>query len=273
MNNKASTVVLICLLSILIFVLGYILIYGIKEGGFKNKKAKLLLSETYSLDEIDKISVTTRSSDIIFKESEDDKVYVDIYAVKKDDVSSTIEDGELKIVSKAKLNFCFMCFRSGSQKVEIKLPKSFEGSIKTSAKSGDLIIPSYKNVNLTADAKSGDVLIGNVKNATINLTSGDIEIKKVQNVNIRTTSGDIEIDNVANKVDIKVTSGDVDIDNFDIKANSSIKATSGDIEIRNLSNAFVNTSVKSGDVKVNGSDRTAEYELDITVTSGDIKIN
>lgn len=271
--NKASSYTLIVLLVILIGLLSFILVYGIKYDGFKNKKAKLQLSETYALSDIYKISVTTRSSDIIFKESDDDNVHVDIYSAKKDDVSSKIEDGELKIVSKSKFNFCLFCFRSGSQRVEIKLPTSFSGTIKTSAKSGDLVMPSYKDVTLKADARSGDINISRVKKATINLTSGDIEIKKISTANIKTTSGDIEIDDVTNKVDIKVTSGDIDIDNFDIKANSSIKATSGDVKIDNISNAFINTSVKSGDVKVNGSDRTAEYELNITVTSGDIKVN
>lgn len=271
--SKSSTYILIILLSILIIVLAFIMAYGIKYNGFKNKKAELVLSEKYAFDDINKINVKTKSSDIIFKESEDENVYVDIYSANEEDVSSTLENGALNVVSKSKFNFCFFCFRSGSQRVEIRLPKSYSGSIKTNARSGDLIIPSLKDATLNASAKSGDIEISNIKKATITLTSGDIEIKNIETANIKTTSGDIEIDNVFKKVDIKVTSGDVDIDDFEIKANSSIKATSGDIKINNVTDAFINTSVKSGDVKVNGSERTAEYELNINVTSGDIKVN
>ena len=273
MMNKASTYVLVALLIILIGALTFIMIYGIKDGGFKNKKAKLLLSESYRLSDIEKININVKSSDVYIKESEDDTVYVDIYDVKKEDVSSVLTDGELKIVSKGKFNFCFFCFGETNKKVEIKLPKSFAGSIKSTATSGDFTMDSYKDVTLNLFAKSGDVDIKNVKKATIKVTSGDIEIKNIKDANIKATSGDIEIDKVTGKVDIKVTSGDIDIDKFDITGNSNIKATSGDIKIKSIDNAFINTSVKSGDVKVNGSNRTAEYELDINVTSGDIRVN
>lgn len=271
--SKASTYVLVALLIILIAALTFIMIYGIKDDGFKNKKAKLLLSESYRLSDIEKININVKSSDVYIKESEDENVYVDIYAVKREDVSSTLTDGELKVVSKGKFNFCIFCFGSTNKKVEIKLPKSYTGSIKSSATSGDFTMGSFKDTTINVQAKSGDVDIKNVKKATIKVTSGDIEIKNIQKANIKATSGDIELDNVNGKVDIKVTSGDIDIDKFNITENSSIKATSGDIKVKDIENAFINTSVKSGDVKVNGSDRTAEYELDINVTSGDIRVN
>lgn len=271
--SKAGTYVLVALLVILICVLTFIMIYGIKEGGFKNKKPKLLLSESYRLSDVEKINIAVKSSDVYIKESDDENIYVDIYAVKKEDVSSTLTDGELKVVSKGKFNFCLFCFSSTNKKVEIKLPKSFAGSIKSSATSGDFTMDSYKDATINVQAKSGDIDIKRVNKATIKVTSGDIEIKNIQNANIKATSGDIELDKVNGKVDIKVTSGDIDIDEFNITANSSIKATSGDIKIKSIDNAFINTSVKSGDVKVNGSDRTAQYELDINVTSGDIRVN
>ena len=93
MNNKVSSIILIILLSALALILGFIMYYGIKEGGFRNQKAELQLSENYEFGDVNEINVSTKSSDIIFKDSDDGKVYVDVYASSKDEVSSKLNDG------------------------------------------------------------------------------------------------------------------------------------------------------------------------------------
>lgn len=272
--NKVSNYILIALLSVLVVMLSFMLFYGIKGKNFKGTKVSLQSSENYILTDVNEINISTKSADVSIKDSDDDKIYVDIYAGKNEKASSSLTDGKLDIELKNKSYFCFMCFgKSYQRRVEIKLPKSYNGKISINTKSGDSNIASYPDASLKLSARSGDINIKDIKNANINVTSGDIEINKVNVAKIKATSGDISISEVNKSTEIKVTSGNIRINDFNIKNNSTIKATSGDIRIKNLSDAFVETSVKSGDVHVNGSNRNAKYELSINVTSGDIRVN
>ena len=272
--NKGSTYVLVALLSVLVVFLSIFLYYAINNEKFGRKKAELQLNENYEFDSIDEINVTTKSADIKIEESEDDKIYVEIYASKDEDFSSKLNDNKLDIKLKNSVSFCFFCIGNRyTRRINIKLPKSYDGKINIDTKSGDLSLGDYKDASLSLSARSGDLNIKSIKKLDANLTSGDVEIDKVSVAKIKATSGDIVLKNVTKSVDIKVTSGDVDIDEFEIKDNSKIEATSGDVKVKELSDAFVDTSVKSGDVKVNGSNRNAEYELVIKVTSGDINVN
>lgn len=272
--RKGTTFILVFLLSALVVLLSLMLFLGIKGKSFGGKKVSLQLSQNYELSFINDINITTKSSDIYIKESEDDKVYVDIYAADNEKLSSTLEDGKLNVVLNSKMNFCIMCIGNKYQRrIEIKLPKKYDGKINIDTKSGDVKVASFNETSLKVSAKSGDITAKEIKKANINLTSGDIEISKVKVANIKATSGDIKIDEISKSADINVTSGDIRIKDFNINDNSIIKATSGDIGIKNLSDSYVETSVKSGDVHVNGSNRNAKYELSIKVTSGDISVN
>jgi len=272
MTSKTSTYILVFLLSIFVVLLSVVMYFGIKNGNFKTEKSKLLLSETYAINDVENIDITSTSSDVKILKSEDDNIYVKIYSSKKDKVSSELDGSTLNIVSKSKSTFCFFCFTS-NKRIEISIPEYYSGKINVDTKSGDTTAVSLEDASINISAKSGDVKLNTIKNVKIHLTSGDVEIKNSQNTNIKATSGDIELGSVTGKLTINVTSGDIEIDTFDIKADSSIKATSGDVSIDNVSNAYIETKVTSGDVKVNGSDRNALYELKIKVTSGDIEVN
>ena len=272
--KKGSTYALVFLLSILIVLLTVTLFMGIKGKNFGRKKVSLQLSKNYELSSINNITVDTKSADIYLKKSDDEKVYIDIYAADNEKSSAIIENNQLNIELKTKTNFCFFCVGNRYQRrIEIKLPESFDGKININTTSGDVQIGSYYDAKLKLSARSGDVNIKDIKEADINLTSGDIEISKIKVANIKATSGDIKIDKINKSADIKVTSGDIRISDFEINNDSIIKATSGDIRIKKLSDAYIETSVKSGDVHVNGSNRSAKYELSIKVTSGDIRVN
>ena len=271
--NKVSNIVLIVLLSILVALLTGVLFYGINGNGFKNKKVSLQQTSEYELSEVNEVQIKAKSADINIKESEDDKVHVEVYTTEKDNAVINMEDGSLKIELKNEIRFCLFCFRSESERIIVKLPSSYSNGISIDSKSGDVEISSFENAVLNISTRSGDLKADSIKDANISLTSGDIYIKKINTANIKATSGDIELIKIDGIINLKVTSGDIEIKDFDIKGDSKIVATSGDVKIKNLSDAFVSTSVKSGDIKVNGSNRSAEYELDIKVTSGDIKVN
>lgn len=252
---RAIRITLLSLIAIALVVFMTLFISGKIDVKDINKKSKLVLEETYSLDSVKSISVDTRSSDIIINESKDDNFLVKVYSHKKDGVSSEITDsGELKIVNRGNYNCVFVC--TGSNKIEIYVPSEYAGKVKVNATSADI-----------------ESTIKNYLSYEIKLTSGDIEIKNAKKLTGKATSGDIEVDNISNYIDFKCTSGDIDISNLTLTKDSKINVTSGDVKIRKIADAYVETSVKSGDVRLKNNDRHAKYVLSIKTTSGDIKVN
>ncbi|MBR5662351.1 MAG: DUF4097 family beta strand repeat protein [Bacilli bacterium] len=247
---KITLLVLVCLC-----LVGFMIAF-IKSGfDFSKMKAELVYDEKYEADGIKTILVDTKSSDINIYESDDEEIKIKIYSDKKDKINVNKTDNEISIVNKQTSQMCFgFCF--GNRKIDIYVPKTYEGKFEIKTTSGDI----KSDLETSNDYK-------------IKVTSGDIKIDRVNSLSGSATSGDIEIKEISSSINFKTTSGDIEIDMFDVKANSSIKVTSGDVEINQLTGAYVDASAKSGDIKVKNNDRHADYELIIKTTSGDIEVN
>ena len=247
---KITVLVLICLA-----LVGFMISFIHSGFNFSNMKAELVKEEEIELADIKNISVIAKSSDINIYDTDGEKVIVKFYSDKKSNIDITTEEKELKIDSRQKGSICFgFCF--GNRRIDVYVPKTYDGKFTIKTTSGDIKSELDKN-----------------NDYEIKVTSGDIKIDKLKSLVGSATSGDLEIEEISESIDFRPTSGDIDIDIFDVNKNSSIKVTSGDVEINKLTNAYVATSVKSGDVKINGNDRHAKYELVIKTTSGDIEVN
>ena len=206
---------------------------------------KPILNETYEAANISKVKVESKSTDINIYEAEDDKFKVEVYGDDDTDPEVSNEDETLSINLKNKTRVCFgICLGS---KINIYVPKDYEGKFEIETKSGD-ILSELKTYN----------------EYKIDVTSGDITLNNVKSLEGHATSGDLEIDKINNYLKFKTTSGD---------QNSSISVTSGDVTIDKCTNAYVDASVKSGDIDIKKNDRHAEYELKIKTTSGDVEVN
>ena len=250
-----AKVIKITLLSIICVALVGFMIMLIQNGfNFKNIKRKLILNETYEAADINKVKVESRSSDINIYEAEDDKFKVEVYGDESVNPEVKTLDGILSIDIKNKSRVCFgICLGS---KVNIYVPTTFDGKFDIETKSGDI----------NSDIKS-------YNDYEINVTSGDISLNNVKSLTGHATSGDLDVDNIDGYLNFKTTSGDIEIDEFILNKNSSIKVTSGDVTIDKCSNAYVEASVKSGDIDIKKNDRHAQYELKINTTSGDVEVN
>ena len=247
---KITILVLICAC-----LVGFMVAFIHSGFDFSNMKAKLVLDEEYEVNNINNISIDVRSSDINFHESESDKIVVKAYSDKKGKVKVEVTDNELSIKNKQKIAVCVgFCF--SNRKIDIYVPKTYEGKFTVKTTSGDI---------------SSD--LDTYNDYSIKVTSGDISLDKVKSLTGSATSGDLEIEEINSSINFKTTSGDIDIDIFDVNKDSLIKVTSGDVDINKLTNAYVEASAKSGDIKVKKNDRHAKYELVIKTTSGDVKVN
>lgn len=161
------------------------------------------------------------------------------------------------------------------------------GNIETS--SGDILIGNGNEVTLkassgnikagdfnklSAEASSGDIEIGTIsEDAKVKTASGKITLNGANKLKAEAISGDIKINSIENNCEISSTSGNIIVDRANINENSFIKTNSGNVVINNKNDIYVETETTSGDADVQNNNRMSEIVLDITTTSGNIKVN
>ncbi len=237
-----------------------------------NRESKIILEETYNDVDITKITIDGISSDVKVIYSEADEIKVTIYGEEKDKVTSEIVNDTLKVSKNIKNHFCFGFCGWNEDAIIIALPMNMQNKLEINTVSGDINLLDFNQMDIKVKTTSGDVKIGNVADTTINTTSGDIEIYTTNVTSVETVSGEIVIGNINSKANLKTTSGDIDILNIKCEEASNIKSISGDVTIKNVTNAYVEASSTSGDIKIENNDRFAPVNLTIKTTSGDIKI-
>jgi len=287
-NNKALIITNIIILCCIIIGLLIFMFFGIngKYNFFKFENERLY-SETYNLTEVNKIKADLKSYDIIFKESDNEDIQVEVYGnkKKKDNIKLDIKNNELNITQRV-TSLCFgFCFSESL--IVVHLPKEYHGELDLVTISGDIEInvDILNNVSLkttSGDVKtrnledaiinsvSGDIRVKKAKDVKINTVSGDVRVEKSNNIDAKTTSGDITILEVSQKLDIKSTSGDVKVNEFTINNDSNISTVSGDVEVNLKNDADIKAETRSGDKDIKNS--KGEFNLDIKTTSGDITV-
>ena len=252
--NKAIKILLIIFLVLLIAFL----VCGIVFFANKNLR-EIKLNNKFEADvsEVNKIYLDLGSIDVELKESDKDKILVEYYSNTDKDIEITNKENCITIEKDANYDvnkFVFFNYK----KVVIYVPKTFIGEYELKVQSGDI--------------KSEIDLSNNLANITT--SSGDISLNIIGEANVTSSSGDIKINKISKKANITASSGDININTLDIKDSSSITASSGDIEIKNnQSNCYVEAETRSGDTKVNKSDRKSDIVLKIKTSSGDINVN
>ena len=275
--NSALNIVKIILLSIIAVALVFLIVILLgKNTSFKgfviNGKSKLIYDNTFT-EEIKNIDVYTTSNDVKIIENEKNEINVKVYDREENEAEVSVENDTLKIVNKQESKFVGFFFSfNNNPKIVISIPKDKTYNLIVNGTSSD--ITSALNLgNVNISTKSGDIELKDAKDVMIKSVSGDIELGSIKNLDLKTTSGDINIDKVDGKLSINTTSGDISVRGLNLTSNSSIKAISGDVTIGDTNDIYVDTSVISGDVKVNNNNRHAKYELKIKTTSGDISVN
>lgn len=276
-ENSLKMVLVILLACLAIALVGFMIVLltnnKMNFSFFHMKgESKMILEETYQVEEIQKIVVNASISDIKILESTNNEAKVIIYGEEKNDASSTLENHTLTILNSKKNKICFgFCFW-GKEEVLIYLPKNEIENIELKTISGDIHVSNVSNASIEVKTTSGDIKLPDVKDVSINTTSGDVQIDTCESASIETVSGEVTIGNASGKTEIKTTSGDVKMNDFICKKDSNIKTVSGDVVINHLEEAYVEAKSVSGDIKTDGSNRYASNTLTIKTTSGDIHI-
>jgi len=293
MKSKGWIIALITFLSGLAIAL-VVLMIVLLNGGFKNLNFIMFasISKNVAVDEVYEenfrmIEIDADASEIEFYSTEEDKVRLVIHGEEKD-ISVTTRGERLSITSNMQCNF--ICFNQNRSKIEVYLPKDYEGKIKVENDYGNVTIGSFENAEITVENDCGDIKVeaGNIvklendlgdielgfaSNAEIKQNCGKIEVGEVGDIKAENDLGDIKIEKVTNSLQIKDDCGDIVIDDITITKNSSITNDLGKIKIGFTNDIYIDAETDLGKVKINENTRDASITLKLQNSCGDIIVD
>lgn len=184
--------------------------------------------------EINKINVSSDTSNINFYKSEDEQIRVVVYGSNKDKVE-IIEGTKSLIINKE--TGSKTCLLNCKNEINIYVPEDFE------------------NIEINSETGNINVEKVTIKNIKIDSDLGNINIFKTENVNITSNTGNVNI-NI-----LKATN------------NSNIKTDVGNVYITNISNLKLETKSETGSVIKPVIKEEQEFTLKIETNVGNIDIN
>ena len=294
MKNKKLIITLIILLSIIMIALS-IFFVNLLQGNFKFKgfrmglqiSNELILDKTYE-EKFNNIVIDATTSEIFIKRSDTENMKTVIYG-EKDYTDVATSNGTLNIQIKEK-NCIGFCFNQKSAKVEIYLPKEYDGKIDINNDYGDISIDEFLNANIDVEEDCGnvkilggnivkvennygDIEIGKANVSTINEDCGDVTISNINDVTVKNSYGDIKIKSVNNYLYLENDCGDIELNNMNLNKDSYIKDDYGDIEIGNTNEIFIDAKTDLGKVKIKNNYHKSDITLKIENDCGDIEVN
>lgn len=303
---KSIRIGLIVALSVMVFALCGILVYGMAGGDVfragarqSYSNAQLVLEKEIPLDGIESISVLygMNSNDIYLYESEKDVIIVREYSsteMSENELSTVKVDENCLVIKGTRRNynsfgFHLFGFNGGyydRHYTEVYLPASYRGELLLTTSSGDIIseldISSEKDVSVTST--SGDVEFPSVtaENVSVNTSSGYVTMENIAanadypvgEISIKTSSGDVKLKGLAGKTNIESSSGYLTIGT--ITGDTQLKTTSGDMNINEITGE-IKTESSSGCLTIgtltgNAQLKTTSGDVEVQCADGDIQI-
>ena len=197
--------------------------------------------------------------------------YIKIYATKDQiaDIQSSSGGVEIKNVN--------IDGKISSQSGSLSIDGSKADSLDIKVSSGRTTIDNVKYNSIKSDQSSGKFVITNAEAGTLDVrsVSGGIDMENVTADSIlgNSTSGGVGFTNVnAKKVNMDVTSGSFTMDNCEIEELIA-ESTSGGVKAEDTRIDNADLDVSSGGVNLNLSGDVNDYDFDLSVTSGSVRVN
>ncbi|MBQ3321858.1 MAG: DUF4097 family beta strand repeat protein [Firmicutes bacterium] len=149
------------------------------------------------------------------------------------------------------------------------------GVLKIKGSSEDI---DTAQVNLTGEDPSPDVIVfcsdNELESIHINDKYGDTAIVCVKSKNTKITaeSGDIVIENVeGGEIAAETNTGDINADNI-VSSKMALKAGTGDIDISECGGE-ISAETATGDIEFAAALPQSQFEMDLSINTGEISIN
>ncbi len=270
------------------------------SGGIKDMVYKNFETKTHDVvDEFSGVYIDSKTAQITFVKSEDNKAKVVCFEKDKTSFSVAVEDGTLKIKLIDNRKWFEKIFDWGTDKITVSLPQEVYGALTIKNDTGKITIPKgFTFATIDIQTRTGDVecsasSLGSVK---IKTSTGHISVAVEDNEKILSSglylfvsTGRVEVSNVDCAGEFKVTvstgktkinnvtcgsfdsegnTGDISITNFTCAQTFEIERSTGDVTMTNCIAGKIEIETDTGDVKFNECDAN---EIEIETDTGDVK--
>ncbi len=264
MKKTSSTILIIILIFIALGLSGVLISALASPGGvnvtYGMSNVILVNTQEIEMKDIKDIDIlyNNTSLDIDFFENSSDTMIIKEYMFPE------VEDRHLAVINcdedtgrvtvesgDRRSTIMFFGIMTGSERIEVYLPKGYHGSLKAKASSGNI----SSDFELILDGELG-----------LSTSSGDIRMNPVSasNIQAKASSGNIRIDSVQGTRSFQTSSGDIQV--FDGKGDTKASASSGNITIKQLQGDY-DITCNSGDITL--TDVAGDGELQ--TSSGNIR--
>lgn len=209
--------------------------------------------------DIDKIEISTGSSDCVVKQGQGTDVNVKLHHDRGENFKPSVKQSGTKLTIRENSqgrnngdatwtlsvpNGIRIDFNTGSGNFSAN---GLDIELSLNAGSGDFELEELKGT-VKSNAGSGDLEVNNFKgNLHSNVGSGDLSIDSATGeLHLNAGSGDIEMSEIAGQIDANVGSGDIEVDNITIAGDSKFNSGSGDVQIGLKESLKHNISLNSG---------------------------
>ena len=205
---------------------------------------------------------------------------------------------EIKVTVKRKGFFWFNWFEMDKTTLTVYIPEDYEKNMEIELGSGKAEFKGHstdspiKLKELAVDIGSGSMILENLDVETFKhqSSSGEVEIDSLTagSGSFEVSSGSVHVKNYSGKLDADVSSGELEIQMDRLLDDVSLDVSSGSIELNLPEDAdfTLNGKISSGDIssdfqlenkeesdnRLRGKHGSGKYEINLDVSSGNIKI-
>lgn len=309
--KKICSISLIVILTFIIIMLSYSLIYSAKNGfnleEIEKIQENIRKEEKIQIDKTNTIKISLKEANINIMLTDDEEVKVVQYSnknLKQNEMFLIDKETKHLIITEPKQKLLNNIFKKQITDYDIYIPKSYSRNLIIETISGDVNIQEemkLKNIqvkttngNITflnpvvADkliikTTSGNITLNdiNTNELTIDTTTGDVQAQKITGVAkeqilaetiLKPIIGNVKLPKSQNLVDIKTVSGNINIE--DIGGEMILETSSGNICLNNcqLKETSKITTV-SGNIKIKMNTSNSSYKITTGTVSGTINLS
>ena len=258
-------------LSGLIYIVIGIVILFVVFQLFQNSSQKtypLLTDLRKDISHVNTLKIESTVTGLNITESEDEFFYAVLEQSNKSEnnsltliMSDRNNQLTLEVAKQQKLAISMFNFSNLNSKLNIKVPKSFKGTLDVVSTTGSTTINTISLNSLEVETTTGGLKLDRVNSDKINIesTTGSIRINNVtaDRLKAESTTGSIHVDSNLTSFDIESTTGSIHITQDDVFDDSKLTSSTGSIHL-NLKDdpkslhVFVETTTGSVQVKKTG---------------------
>lgn len=279
MKNRGLIIFLIVILTLLALAITggmFMLLSGRGNFGFFNffnvgrstVSSELIFDKKY--DEVFKeLAIDADVGDIYINHSNNNEVTVKIYGDAKQLDVSDEDNLSIRYVAKKCVGICINVEKS---KIEINLPKDYDGKLNIINKYGDTKVSEFMKANAEINNDYGDIEIDAINEGKVDNSCGDIKIGTIAVADVDNNYGDIKLEKVLSSLEVNADCGDIKIDEVNIDKNSRIENSMGNIVVGQTNSIRIDAETSLGKVNVRNNDYKSDIILTIDNSCGDITV-